>query len=124
MLDSRPETACTTPCSIDAAPGRHTLTVSMQGFHPETRQVDVGSSGVELPAIVLRAPSGTLMLSSVPSGANIAVDGAAIPQLTPAQISLTPGTHKITVEKDGKQGTQTVEIRGGMSTLKIILEQQ
>jgi len=124
MLDSRPDTVCTTPCSIDAARGRHTLTVSMSGYQPETRQVDVGTSGVELPAIVMRSAVGTLMVSSVPPGATISVDGNPVAQVTPAQLSLTPGQHTVTVEKDGLRGTQMVEIKSGIRSLKFILSQQ
>ena len=123
MLDGRTETSCTTPCSIDAAPGRHRVTLSMPGYQVETREVDIGSGPLELPAVVLRTQTGTLMLASTPPGASVSVDGKATGQVTPAQLSLTPGTHQITVEKDGLQSTQTVEIRGGLSTLKIILGQ-
>jgi serine/threonine-protein kinase len=122
-LDGRAETACKTPCAIEALPGRHTVSLSMPGHQVERREFDVGSNPVELPAVVLRTTGGTLMLTSVPSGAAVLVNGRRIPQTTPAQIPLAPGTYKITVEKDGKQNSQTVEVRGGLSYLKIPLEQ-
>ena len=122
-LDGRSETGCTTPCSIDASPGRHTLAITLPGYQIERREIDVGSGPQELPAIVLHAPGGTLMLTSVPSGAAILVDGKRISQTTPAQIPLSLGSHKVTVQMDGKESTQTVEIRAGISTLRIALRQ-
>ena len=122
-LDGRSETGCTTPCSIDASPGRHALAITMPGYQIERREIDVGSSPQELPAIVLHAPGGTLMLTSVPSGAAILVDGKRLPQTTPAQIPLSLGSHKVTVQMDGRETTQTVEIRAGISTLRIVMGQ-
>jgi serine/threonine protein kinase len=121
-MDGRPETACTTPCSIDAAPGRHTVAITMPGYQLERRDVDVGSSPQEMPAVVLRALGGTVWLTSVPSGAAVLVNGKRIPQVTPAQIPLAPGSYKITVEKDGRQASRTVEVRSGISYLRLLFE--
>jgi predicted Ser/Thr protein kinase len=121
-LDARPDVACTTPCTLPASPGRHDVVVSMPGYEVEHRDVLMGSSLMELPPVVLRAPSGTLMLTTSPDGATVSVDGKRIPQTTPAQIALSPGNYKVTVEKDGKQATSPVEIRNGaISYLRITL---
>jgi serine/threonine protein kinase len=120
-LDNQPDLACKTPCQLDAAPGRHNLAVTLPGYEFEHRQVDVGSSPVEIPAVVLRKPSGTLMLTTDPKGASISVDGQKLNQVTPAEIPLAPGSYKITVEKDGKQSTQAVEVKNGLNLLKITL---
>lgn len=121
-LDGRSDLSCTTPCNLEAAPGRHSLAVSMAGYQVEHRELDVGSSPVELPAVVLRAPGGTLMISSDPSGASLMVNGRRIPQTTPAQLPLSPGTYTITVEKDGNQSSSSVEVRNGeIKTLRVLL---
>ncbi len=121
-LDARPDVTCTTPCTLPASPGRHDVTISMPGYEVEHRDVLMGSTLTELPPVVLRAPSGTLMLTTAPDGATVSVDGKRIPQTTPAQIPLSPGNYKITVEKDGKQATSPVEIRNGaISYLRITL---
>ena len=110
--------------SAFATPGRHTVALTMPGYQIEHRDVEVGSSPVELPAVILRAPSGTLMVSSDPAGAAVLVNGRRLAQTTPAQIPLAPGTYSITVEKDGRQSTSNVEIRNGeIRTLKILLGQ-
>jgi serine/threonine-protein kinase len=122
-LDGRPDAACSTPCALDAAPGRHTIAITRPGYQVEHRDVVVGSSAVDLPLVALRAPSGTLMLTTVPEGATVSVNGRRLPQATPAQIPLEPGDYKITVEKNGKSATSQVEIRNGaISYLRITLE--
>ena len=124
VLDGQRSTACTTPCSLSASPGHHTVTVSLTGYQMERREVDVGTDPVEMAPIVLSVPFGTLMLSSVPAGATILVNGKRNPQLTPAQLKLTPGTYVITVEKDGRSGTRTVVVHhDDFQTLQVILNQ-
>jgi serine/threonine-protein kinase len=122
-LDGRPDSSCTTPCPLQASPGRHTVSVALNGYNTEIREVDVGSAPVEMPAVVLRTPGGTLMLSSDPPGASIVVDGKRFEKLTPTPIPLPAGTHKITVEKDGHQASHNVEVGNGLVSLKLILGQ-
>jgi len=123
-LDGQPSVTCVTPCSLDAMPGRHTIAITLPGYQIEHREVEVGSGPIEMPAIILRAPGGTLMLTSDPVGASISVNGKKIAQVTPAQIALAPGTYRITVEKNGKQSTQPVEVQNGkLNYLKIPLGQ-
>ena len=123
-LDGRSDMACTTPCSLDATPGRHTIAITMPGYQIEHREVDVGTGPMELPAVLLRAPSGTLLLTSVPSGASISVNGKKQTETTPAQLHLPPGSYRITVEKDGLQNTSPVDIRNGETKImKVTLAQ-
>ena len=122
-LDGNPAKACKAPCSLDAAPGRHNISITMPGYQIEHRDVDVESSPVETLPVVLRPLGGTLLLASVPAGAAISVNGRPIPQVTPAQIPLSPGTYTIAIEKDGKQASATVEFRNGAIThQRIVLE--
>jgi hypothetical protein len=72
-----------------------------------------------MPAVVLHPIGGTVWLTSVPPGAAVMVNGKRIAQVTPAQIPLSPGTYKITVEKDGKQASGAVEVRSGIVYLKL-----
>ena len=122
-LDGRPQTACTAPCAVEAAPGHHTIAITMPGYQIERRDVEIGTGGLELPPVILHAIGGTIMVTSEPSGASILVNGKKLPQVTPAQVTLAPGTYNITVEKDGKQGTRPVDVHGdSISYLKVVLE--
>lgn len=105
-------------------PGHHSIAITMAGYQVEHRDVDVGPGPLELPAIVLRGLSGTLMLTSVPSGAAILVNGKRTLQTTPAQLHLAPGSYRISVEKDGIESSSQVEIRNGeVKLLKVPLGQ-
>jgi hypothetical protein len=95
--------------------------VTLDGYQTEYREVDVGTSPVEMTAVVLRARGGTLMLTSVPQGAKVLVNDKPIGQLTPARIPLAPGSYKITIEHEGRQASQNVQVGSGISYLKITL---
>jgi serine/threonine-protein kinase len=123
-LDNQPDTACTTPCTLEADPGHHSLEFVKPGYDVERREVEVGSSAVEIPAVAMRSKLGTLMLTSSPMGAAVLVNGKPTSQVTPAQIPLTPGSYSITVEwKDGKKATRTVQIKDGINFEKFVTEQ-
>jgi predicted Ser/Thr protein kinase len=123
-LDGRREATCSTPCALDAAPGRHTVSIAMAGYQPEHREVAVGSGPLELPMVILRAAQGTLWVTSSPAGAAITINGKQFPQTTPAQIPLPPGSYRVLVEKDGAQKTAALEIRNGETkVLRVSLSQ-
>ena len=122
-LDGRPETECKAPCSVQATPGRHSISITMPGFQTEHREVVVSGTPQEVPLVSLRSAGGTLMLTTVPPGAAISINGREIQQKTPAQISLSPGVYNVVVEKDGKRMADRVEVRNGSTTYrKILLE--
>jgi serine/threonine protein kinase len=123
MLDDRPDTACTTPCALDASPGQHKVSISRQGYQTEHRLVTVGSAALEIPTVALRAPGGVLMLDSAPSGARVFVNGALSEQVTPAKLPLRPGKYNIAIEKDGRRSSREVEIQNGITRFeKIIMD--
>jgi hypothetical protein len=122
-LDGREDVACTTPCSLEATPGRHSIVFTLTGYQVEHRQVDMGTGPVELPPVVLRSSSGTLLVSSVPAGAAILVNGKRVSGTTPTQLALPPGSYEITIEKDGRESTNKVEIgTGEVKSLKVVIE--
>jgi len=112
---------CQTPCMIHAPSGIHHLTLSQAGYENEYREIRVGDTAQDLPTVTLRKPSGTLMLSTSPPGASVRVNGELVPQITPAQIVLPPGSYSITVEKGGKSQTQKVDIQQNPVYLRIPL---
>jgi hypothetical protein len=78
---------------------------------------------VEVPMVTMRVHAGTLMLTSAPGGAAIYVNDKLIPQTTPTQLSLPPGTYNVRVEKNGVKKSESVEIRNGVTSfIKIPLQ--
>jgi len=121
-LDGHGRDSCIAPCSVNAAPGRHELAVTMPGYQIERREVEIGTGGIELPPVILRAITGTLMVTSEPPGATIVVNGKKLTQVTPAQLSLAPGSYNVTVEKDGKEGSRAVDVHGdAINYMKVTL---
>jgi len=119
-LDGRADTECHTPCALEATPGRHHISITSPGYLAEHREIEVSGGAYQVPLVSLRKAGGTLMITSVPPGASITIDGRPSRQTTPAQISLTAGTYTITVEKDGRRATDRVEIRNGSTTYRKI----
>jgi hypothetical protein len=122
-LDGSRSLSCNTPCSVFAAPGRHTLAMTLDGYHIEQRDFTVGTSPLELTPVELQPVVGTLWLTSIPDQAAISVNGKRIDQLTPARIPLRPGVYSIMVEKGGRQVTEQVEITNGIVTRRLTLGQ-
>ncbi len=123
VLDDNLAQTCRTPCMLHGAPGVHRLTLAQAGYENESRDIRIGEMAFDLPPITLRKPNGTLWLTTSPPGASVRVDGKLVPETTPAQINLPPGTYSITVEKAGRTQTQRVELRESPLYLRIPLEQ-
>jgi serine/threonine protein kinase len=123
VLDNNPAASCKTPCVLSVMPGRHTVTLNTDGYQRESREIRISDSPIELPMVTLRTHTGTLMLTSAPSGAAIYLNDKLIPQTTPIQLSLAPGTYDVRVEKNGIRKSESVEIRNGVTSfIKIPLQ--
>ncbi|MFN7998165.1 MAG: protein kinase [Bryobacteraceae bacterium] len=121
MLDNRPDSACTTPCALDATPGRHMVSFTLKGFQTEHREVEVHNGDVQISAVKLRPPGGVLMLTSDPVGADIFVNGSPVGKRTPSPLQLAPGKYTITIQMDGKRASKDVEITDGSTRYEKIL---
>jgi hypothetical protein len=123
-LDGVASSSCTTPCTLQAPPGRHTISFLAAGHQPEQREIIVGGSPMEIAPVTLRAAGGTLMLTSAPEGASVTVNGRRLEQVTPANLALPAGVYTITLEKDGHQASERVEIKETVTAYrKIVLGQ-
>ena len=59
-----------------SAGGEHSITVSAEGYYPETRKVTIPPGGKETISVALREiPKGTLEVRSQPNGAKVWLDG-------------------------------------------------
>ena len=124
VVDGDDLTACTSPCSIPVKAGKHALLVAKPGFQAERREITMARQPVDL-QITLRAIVGTLMLSSVPPGASIKVDGQPVEGETPKALKLPPGSHVIAVSKEGAGvAQQTVEVTDdALHSIRLTLQQ-
>jgi len=123
VLDDNLAQTCRTPCMLHGAPGVHRLTLAQAGYENESREIHIGETAFDLPPVTLRKPNGTLMLTTTPPGASVRVNGKLVPETTPAQINLPPGSYSITVDKAGHSQTQRIELRDSPVYLRIPLEQ-
>ena len=112
-LDGHTESACQTPCMLLSEPGVHILFLALKDYQPERRQLRVTDAREDVPLIALRPVGGTLMISTVPAGANIFLNEKMLAELTPAQIPLQPGRYTVSVERDGTRKTQQVVVKNG-----------
>lgn len=122
-LDDNLSQSCQTPCMLHGATGTHRLILSQAGYENESREIHIGDTATDVPPITLRRPSGTLMLTTIPPGADVRINGKPVSQTTPAQINLAPGSYLVTVEKGGRSQTQRVEVREDTIYLRIPLDQ-
>jgi serine/threonine-protein kinase len=123
VLDDNFSQSCQTPCMLHGAGGIHRLSISQAGFESESREIHIGDSAIDVPPISLRRPSGTLMVTTSPTGASVRINGKLVPQTTPAQITLPPGTYSVTVEKGGRSQTQRIDLPEDTIYIRIPLEQ-
>lgn len=119
-LDGNPAISCSTPCILTASPGRHRIVIVTPGYLIESREIVVGSGPMEMAPVTLRASGGTLMLSSSPEHATVSINGRRIDQPTPVSLTLAPGSYQVTLEKDGRQSTDTVVVREGITTYRRV----
>jgi serine/threonine protein kinase len=121
VLDNRADMACETPCLLLASQGAHMVSLTLANYQKEIRQIKVADSRLDVPLITMHPDGGTLMISTVPQGANIFVDDRLMGSMTPAQITLPGGSYNIRVELNGMHKTEKVTIGNGNTTYRKII---
>jgi serine/threonine-protein kinase len=112
-IDGRALNDWTTPfTSPTLRTGKHTLQVTLDGYKPVTRKVDVVADEKTPVNFAMEQLKATLAISSDPTGANIEVDGIPTGKVTPAQITVDPGQHKVAVRKQGYRWAETLADAG------------
>ena len=92
-----------TPCTFyDLMPGLHTIKVIKDGYQPFTSQIQVnaGSQSQIQAQLNQITQTGTLYVSSTPSGADIQLDGVYYGQ-TPYTLSASAGSHTVQLRLAG-----------------------
>jgi serine/threonine-protein kinase len=118
VFDGDPSTKCKSPCTTSLTAGRHTFVAQHAGYRDQHRIIEVPRDAgviVDLPKQV-----GSLSLITNPPGLTVIVDGKEQPQKTPANLSLSVGTHHVQVMKGAEKQEFTVDIRDGLLSSKFI----
>lgn len=99
------------------APGQHLVSVSKAGYSTENRTLEVGSGSKSFLVVQLAPLGATALISSVPTGAEVFLDGRDTGRGTPAQIPVDKlGSHIFTLRKEGYlEETTTASLQAGQS---------
>lgn len=113
-----------TPASVEILQGERSLQLQLAGYAAieQSLQVEAGEAQ-ELEPFSLIPATGVLQLSSVPSGANVSVNGEFAGQ-TPLELELPPDTEqRISVSKAGyRRRSETLSMEaGGSATRELSL---
>ena len=114
----------------NVAGGIHNVTLTRSGYQPETKLVDVKAGGMNSVAFTLKESgeagtgTGTLYISSIPSGAVIMIDGVESGQTNLYVRNLASGIHTITLTKPGylPQTKQVSVNTGGVEWVTFTLK--
>jgi serine/threonine protein kinase len=117
IIDGGSGPNCMTPCTLEVSPGLHSLSLRLDGYQEERREVHVSGEAQDVPLVSLRRAAGLLMLTTVPPGAAITINDRLQSQVTPAQITLPPATYRVMVQKDGHRVVDSVEIHNGDTSI-------
>jgi hypothetical protein len=97
------------------------VSLTLANYQKEIRPIKVVDQRLDVPLITMHPDGGTLMISTVPQGANIFVDDRLMGSMTPAQITLPGGSYNIKVELNGMRKTERVTIGNGNTTYRKII---
>ena len=94
----------TTPLTAEVLEGGHDLSLTLAGYKPHRRRLEVvAGEALTLPAIRLAPADGNLVLTSEPAGATVSVGGAYRGE-TPLDLFLDPGReHEVSLSKAGHE---------------------
>jgi len=112
------ESKGTTPVVITLPPGSYEVVVELDGYRTETRTVPLtaGTQKTENFALT-EVPSGTLNITSNPSGATILIDGNDRGRTPQSSLRVSTGQHRVEIRQNGYESyTQNVNVMRGRRT--------
>jgi hypothetical protein len=102
QVDGKNDPSWVTPFTVmSLSPGKHIVSVSKSGYSSDIRSIDVASGSRSSLAIHLSPVNALVVVSSVPPGAEIIIDGKVTGRVTPAQFAVEKGSHTVLVRKHG-----------------------
>ncbi len=96
--DDAAPVACTAPCKLELAPGRHTLLFTREGFQAAPRQINVVAKETTSTVATLAPLTGSLALSADEGNAVVEIDGKLMGS-TPASASTPTVLQNVPVGK-------------------------
>jgi eukaryotic-like serine/threonine-protein kinase len=96
-----------TPVTLPLAAGQYNLVLRLQGYEPYAGGIQVKDNIQTQLNVPLNAKSASRVawaqVNSIPTGAEIIVDGTSTGQFTPARVQVPTGVHTIMLRLDGFQ---------------------
>ena len=112
----------TTPIeSHSISPGRYQVEVTHSHFAPQTEQLDISLGDHMQRSYRLEAGQGVIELMSNPKGAWVELNGERLAAITPTQITLTSGPHRIRMGKAERRNAKTDLVLKSGSTQQVNL---
>ena len=118
LVDGHHDPNWLTPFNMTGlAPGQHLVSINKLGYAPETRTIDVASGSKSFLVVQLASVGAAALVSSMPQGAQIFMDGRDTGRVTPSQIQVDhPGSHTLLVRKQGYlDETATANLQAGQT---------
>lgn len=88
-------------------PGMHRIVFTKRGYEQKGEDFEVSPRNTSL-SEKLSAAASSLSVSSEPAGASIDIDAIPTGKVTPAQLTVTPGDHRVVVHKDGYHSAEVL----------------
>jgi serine/threonine-protein kinase len=99
------------------AAGTYQVTVSSPGYASETRSIQISPGARAALSVSLTASKGFIRVAGSPAGASIFLDGKDTGRVTPAEVPVDPGSHSVTVRKQGYLDASTdLKLAAGQGT--------
>ncbi len=103
--------ACRAPCLLSLSSGRHSMNVTLDGYRPYPKVFNVPAEDEIF--LQLTKASGTLSVTSNPSGASIEINGEVQARRTPAVFNFAPGSYRVKVSRSGASLEFDVQLKDG-----------
>ncbi len=112
-VDGNRNWRCLTPCKLmQLPPGDHTVVATRSGYALLRRSIRIAAEGLTVD-LILQPQQATLVISSVPSGGRILVDGRDTGRRTNSDLYVSPGRHLIRIIKDDLEAERSIEVDAG-----------
>ena len=102
QVDGKSDSSWVTPYTVASlSPGKHIISLNKSGYSSEIRTIDVTSGSKVALALHLAPINALMVVSSMPPGAEVLLDGKPTGRVTPAQFAVEKGSHTVLLRKQG-----------------------